>query len=244
MRFTYEAYKELLEMIKNKGYVFTDYDNYKKVDKPCILRHDIDYSLEKAIMLAKLENNMNVHSTFFILVSSGFYNVFSKEIKEQIEELLILGHKLGLHFDETVYEQSEIDFEKYMIDRILYEKNLLESATGVDISAVSMHRPSKRFLETDLKIPGMLNSYSKEFFDDFKYVSDSRHRWREDIEEIVKHSSYKRLHVLTHAFWYNNKELSLKESLCQYLDNSKYSTWNYLDDNFSDLDTVVKKEDI
>ena len=63
-----------------------------------------------------------------------------------------------------------------------------------------MHRPSRWVLEADLKIPGMVNSYGKEFFQDFKYVSDSRMRWREDVMKYAIEKAYPRLHILTHAF--------------------------------------------
>lgn len=244
MVFTYNSYAQLLSTIEEKGYIITDYHDYKDKERPCILRHDIDYSMEKAIELAEFETNLNVRSTWFVLVSGAFYNVFSSEVREQIAELIAMGHEIGLHFDETVYEKCNDFYQDYMIDKILMEKNLLESVTGVDVSVVSMHRPSKRMLNENLKVPGMINSYSKEFFDNFKYVSDSRRRWREDVKKIVNSMSYEKLHILTHAFWYNEKELSLKETLFRYLDNSKYRIWDLLNNNFTELESVIKKEEI
>ena len=61
-----------------------------------------------------------------------------------------------------------------------------------------MHRPSKDFLEMDLEIPNVINSYQKKFFNDFKYVSDSRMSWRENVEEIVDSEKYSQLHILSY----------------------------------------------
>lgn len=244
MNFTYSAYERLINNIKENNYTITNYHDYQTREKVCILRHDIDYSMERAMKLAELEMTLNVRSTYFVLVSGSFYNVFSEECKEQVIKLAKMGHEIGLHFDETVYENNNVSYKNRMIDKILFEKELLESATGVNISVVSMHRPSKKTLNENLKIPGMINSYSEEFFDKFKYVSDSRRRWRENIEEIIKSKEYGQLHVLTHAFWYNDTELSLRETISQYLYDSKYRTWDLLNNNFTELDTVVKKEDI
>ena len=43
-----------------------------------ISRHDIDYSIEKAVELAALEAEENVKSTYFVLLSSEFYNLAAK----------------------------------------------------------------------------------------------------------------------------------------------------------------------
>lgn len=67
MEFTYKAYMNMLDLVKEKGYIFCNYTNYKQFDKAVILRHDIDFSLEKAIEFARLEYNKDIRSTYFII---------------------------------------------------------------------------------------------------------------------------------------------------------------------------------
>lgn len=55
MNFTYESYKELINLLREHRYSFTNYHNYKQYEKPVILRHDVDSSLDKAVTLAKVE---------------------------------------------------------------------------------------------------------------------------------------------------------------------------------------------
>ena len=77
MEFTYASYKNMLHLLREEGYVITDYhecNSYHEEDI-VILRHDIDCSIEKAVKMAELENGMGVCSTYFVLVSSEFYNV-------------------------------------------------------------------------------------------------------------------------------------------------------------------------
>ena len=77
MEFTYDAYRSLLELLKQRGYEFASFNNYSIMPMPVILRHDIDNSLVKALEIAKIENECNVKSTYFALLSTDFYNIFS-----------------------------------------------------------------------------------------------------------------------------------------------------------------------
>ena len=45
MEFTYTAYRELLDFLRQGGYAFTDYHDYQSYPRCVILRHDIDLSL-------------------------------------------------------------------------------------------------------------------------------------------------------------------------------------------------------
>lgn len=42
MKFTKGAYRKLISLIKENGYTFADYQNYKDKKNPCILRHYSD----------------------------------------------------------------------------------------------------------------------------------------------------------------------------------------------------------
>jgi hypothetical protein len=112
------------------------------------------------------------------------------------------------------------------------------------VSVVSMHRPSKSVLETDITIPGVINSYGQIFFKEFKYISDSRHNWREDAGTIISSKQYKRLHILTHPFWYTEKKMSCRDKLFAFISSGNLSRYCNVNDNFRDLDEFVKREEI
>ena len=78
-------------------------------DKDVILRHDVDASLEAALKMAELENKINVSSTYFILLSSEFYNPFTLESSKIIKKILKLGHKLGLHYNELFIIENRLE---------------------------------------------------------------------------------------------------------------------------------------
>lgn len=236
MTFANESYRILIKALQENGYQISDYHNYVKFENQCILRHDIDYSLERALCFAEIEKELGVKSTYFVLVRSDFYNPFSLKSKSILMKICDLGHEIGLHFDEAAYGELNVDA---MIKAILHERDMLQDVIRGGVTAVSMHRPSKWVLDADLKIPGMVNSYGKEFFHDFKYVSDSRMRWREDVMKYVTEKNYPKLHILTHAFWYGEEECSMHDVLDSYLSSARKDRYKILNDNFTDLQSII-----
>lgn len=241
MEFTHEGYRRLIRLLKEYGYDICDYDNYGAKQKVAILRHDIDTSVQKAVEFAKVEFEEGVNGTYFVLLNTDFYNVNSAKTLRELKELQKYGAKIGLHFDETKYNVKNPD---EMVKCILKEKQILELSLEIPITTVSMHRPSKQTLEQNLSIPAMINSYSEEFFLHFKYVSDSRRNWREDVEAIVKSGEFDKLHILTHAFWYNESEKTAREALMDFIDIARKERYMSLSENVRDLSEFVQENDI
>lgn len=240
MQFTYNAYENLINRLYEKGYAITNYYDFQDKEKCAILRHDIDYDLKKALPFAELEADNNAKSTYFVLVTSDFYNIFSKESAAILEKIQNFGHEIGLHFDEVRYMTDEKKWDKEeTIENIIKEAEILGNVIGKPVKSVSMHRPSKYTLESNLIIPGLVNSYGQEFFKNFKYVSDSRMRWREDINEIIDCGEYKKLHILTHAFWYSCIEETISEKINLFIEHAKYERKNTLNDNITDLSDLI-----
>ena len=242
MQFTYKAYENLVTLLRRYNYTICSYHNYQQAEKSVILRHDIDLQIEKAVKMAKLEHDMNVSSTYFVLVSSNFYNIFSKRNQYGLRQICQLGHALGLHFDEAKYEEKETD----MVWAMEQEAALLEQCLGREVRSLSMHRPSPKTLEADYAIAGgrIVNSYGAEFFRSHKYVADSRRNWREDVVQIIESGKYDRLHVLTHPFWYEDEEESASDELKRFCTNRGRQCYDDLSDNIRDLAEFLRKEDI
>jgi len=240
--FTYTAYSQLINRIAESGYTFTNYHNYKEVQNPCIMRHDVDFDTEKAYEFARIEaENHAIHSTYFVLLNTNFYNVFSCSVNNIIKEMVIMGHEIGLHFDETCYPSSN---QLTIVEHIQKEIALLEQIIESPVKTVSMHRPSQVTLESNIAIPNVINSYSQTFFKDFKYISDSRHNWKEDVEGIVTSKQYKKLHILTHPFWYTEKKESCRDKLFSFITAANKKRYNDMCNNFKNIDEFVHREDI
>ena len=236
MDFTFKCYVDLINLLKSKDYNFSDYRDYKNVKKPVIFRHDIDNSLERALVVAKLENSNSIKSTFFVLLSTDFYNIFSKRSNEIIEKILNLGHGIGLHFDEKRYEIKSKEELEYYIE---YEKEILGRVLKIPVNVISMHRPSKWILENDIQFENVINSYSKEFLQRFKYLSDSRMYWREDVLRIVESEEYDKLHILTHPFWYAEDNGDIKDKVSEFINDANRERYYQMRDNIKDIEEIV-----
>lgn len=237
MKFTYKAYVEMINLLRENGYEFSDYKSDGKYDKCVILRHDIDTSLDKALEMAQIEYENNVKSTYFALLSTSFYNMAERNSRDKLLRIRNLGHDVGLHFDELNYT-DDIDVE----DKIIQEAEIMSELLGFKVDSVSMHRPSKKTLNADYSLRGQLiNSYGQRFFKGYKYVSDSRRRWREDVTSIIQSNEYSKLHILTHAFWYNEKEKTIEESIRAFVTNATIDRYNSLAENITDLESIISK---
>ena len=244
MQFTYKAYERLIGNLRNHGYQTVSYDNWEKAQRCVILRHDIDYDLDKAVKLAKIEMDLGVKSTYFVLLTSDFYNVFSKNAGDSLRTLKDCGHTIGLHFDEKRYPGIWGCNIEEIRQRIVKEAEVLSAATANEINVVSMHRPSGAVLDADLQIPGMINSYGQTYIRNFKYLSDSRRTWREPVEAIIEAEQFQRLHILTHAFWYNEQEKDIRRSVADYVNNGNRYRYECFQSNITNLEEIMSEEEL
>lgn len=237
---------DMLKKLISKGYHFVNYENWnsflgQKEEKTVILRHDIDESLKKAVVLSEIENKICGNATYFILLSTNFYNVHSKESRGYIESIIKNGGNIGLHFDETQYN---IQTKNELEECVYAEADMLSRIIGSKVSVVSMHRPSGKFLSGNIEFTNIINSYSDVYFKDMKYLSDSRRCWREDIDEIIAQDMYSRLHILTHPFWYSVREESLRQTLQGAILNASLDYYDNVNNNFRNLHEEVERFEI
>ena len=242
MKFTYEAYSDMLNQLCKKGYQFANYNNWKNSEKTVIIRHDVDFSLKKAVMMSELERDIDCQATYFVLLSTDFYNVHSKSSRECIDTIVKNGGSIGLHFDETQYC---IQTEEELKECVAMERDVLSEITGLKVDVVSMHRPSEKLLTSDIEFSDIINSYSKVYFNEMKYLSDSRRHWRENVDELIELGTYQRLHILTHPFWYRQgMEKDLVYTLKNSILNASLDYYDNLNDNFRNLSEEVERKEI
>ena len=198
--FTYAKYRELLKMAKS-GWKISDYRNIEWDEKFIVWRHDVDYSLNCSLKLAKIEQDEGVKGTYFINPHSEFYNIAELSQYRIMKEILSFGHDLGLHFDAAFYEiksETELDF------LVAKESSYLEELFGVKPTAFSFHNPVSKHLECEAdEYGGLKNCYSIRFKEEVGYCSDSNGYWRfQRLHEVLKQEKDPRLQVLTHPGWW------------------------------------------
>lgn len=200
--FDCKFYRMLLDKFKEYGFSFNYFDNFK--DKSCILRHDIDVSPKLALEMAKLEHKLGVNSTFFFMVRSPFYNLFSRTNDNIVRQIIDMGHCIGLHYDEGYYSKN-ISLQELVDSEIL----MLEKNFDTRINVVSFHQPSKKIIDNSIGIK-QINTYDKSYFRDIKYASDSNMIFKDDIIDIITSGEHSKIQLLIHPIWWmaygNNTE--------------------------------------
>jgi hypothetical protein len=106
--FTIDKYKSILELAKLQNKPFVFFNELKGLEKFIIWRHDVDISLKGALEFAKIEKEYEIKATYFFLLTSEYYSLFEKNSMDILRKIRDLGHRIGIHFDPSVYNNKEI----------------------------------------------------------------------------------------------------------------------------------------
>ena len=212
--FSYEDYRQIIRIIQSTGR-YAHYADALGKEKFIIMRHDVEYSVERAYELAKVEQSMDFTSTYFFQWTNNSYNVLSKKNIDMIKDMRERGQHIGLHFALN----GMTDMEEIR-RKIKKEIDMLSEMFGFQIREFSIHRPSKDVLRENIKLDGILNAYQDDFFTFaenvtektpviVKYMSDANHIWRYGYPDEDNITGYDKVQILTHPFaWckegYNN----------------------------------------
>jgi hypothetical protein len=211
--FTHSHYKQLLLEAK-KEYEFIEFNSSEinKDKKTILCRHDVDLSIHEALNLAQIENEINVKATYFLLPHSEFYNLFEKSITEKVNEVISLGHSVGLHFDPIYYNIKTKEELEYWLN---FEKEIIQKIFKVQINVFSFHNPTEEILKfDDLSYAGMINTYANEIKVNVAYCSDSNGYWRfKRMYDVISTDKPKKLQILTHPEWWTAEIMSPKQKI-------------------------------
>ena len=221
--FSYEGYRELLAEYRDAGYGFASFPEAMQADlraaPPLVLmRHDIDFDLGAARAMAEVEARQNVQATYFFLVRTDHYNLFSKDGSAEVRRILELGHHLGLHFDCASYPENTSDAR--LAEFCRNEANMLANWFESTVEIVSYHRPSPSVLTGNPELSAPLpHAYMARFMKEMKYCSDSRGEWRYgDPRSTAEFAARRPMQILIHPVWWNEDRRHAGETLSRWLD--------------------------
>ena len=96
--FTIERYQELLSLAVS-NYKVASYSDVRWGNRSILWRHDVDYSLDRALLLAQLESEGRVKATYFVNPHSDFYNLAEKGQVGIIDNILQINPKFKEFYD-------------------------------------------------------------------------------------------------------------------------------------------------
>lgn len=230
--FTYSYYEEFLSRLK-EYYTFISFREGKDLSEitgnsHAILRHDIDMDPGLAVRLSEIEADLGIVSTYFFMIRTPLYNVFSETGTKQVKEILDNGHIFGLHFDCAVYKDiANENVDSYVNGEISF----LETYFDHSVEAVSFHRPGTLELG-GMQLKELPNTYEKVFLEKFSYFSDSRGEWAKGNPiESETFSEQKNMHILTHPVWWNDTIKTPYQCLEGILEHCGEQAEQYISEN-------------
>lgn len=206
------AYDSFLDAFLQQNYQTCFFPDLNGQDQQMALRHDIDFDTNFALQTAVIEAEMGIKATYFFLLRSNFYNIFSPQDYENVCKIRELGHCISIHFDPLIYE----DFHRGLAQEVEVFQKYFDAEVGV----ISIHRPNDFFQKYDTPIMGIEHTYQNKYFRDIKYFSDSTGVWRfGHPHDSGEFRSRKPLHVLIHPIWWMVRGASNLEKLRTYYTN-------------------------
>jgi len=192
-------YRELLGSAQAGGYRWAEFDHEPRAGD-LFLRHDIDLSLEAALAMAELENELSARATYFLMTESRFYNLDSSTGRDAIRELRDLGHAVALH---AVYPNAELD------DRF--------------DPVIAWHNPNPEYMSEPIE--GAVNAMQPPWFTNGNYRSDSNANWREGCpHDELAAGAFEWLQLLVHPEIWVYEGSTMREAMESMLD-AKRQEW-------------------
>jgi peptidoglycan/xylan/chitin deacetylase (PgdA/CDA1 family) len=223
--FTQTHYRGLLERMMS-GYPIRSYTDFSADESFCIIRHDVDFSLDAALAIARIEAEAGAQSTFFLHFHNEWYNLLEARSALLIGQIKDLGHQIGLHFDAHYYEiQSPEPFEQHLAN----EKEWVEQVFNVTPQVFSFHNPTEYILGfEEHSYQGMLNTYSTYFKTQVGYCSDSNGIWRHArMADFLAAHEHPRIQILTHPGWWTENVDSPKQKIARIIQERGRATMDY-----------------
>ena len=207
--FSYAEYRNIITLVKHNLPIMDFSEVSDEVNSFCVLRHDIEFSIDRAYKLAKIEKELGVVSTYTVQVRNNTYNALSEKNINLISKIRNLGHHIGLHQNPP----SSLKLAT-LKDYIMRDITILEDSYGFEIDRFAFHRPKKEYLNCYVELENKINCYDRKFFHffdkrpeslDILYLADSNHKWKYGYPLDFDFSKINKLQLLTHPFSWSEK---------------------------------------
>lgn len=228
--FSYEFYIGLIKKLTQFLPLLDFSEIQQNTNRFLLLRHDVEFSVEKAYHLARIEHELlGINSSYFFQIRNYSYNPLSFKNMRLIQRIHAMGHKIGLHVN-----YSGLNNLQHIEQLIKKDVMLLEIGLERPIDRFSFHRPSFGLLKQGIKIHGLINTYDERFFQCYEqahatpkqfniyYFSDSEHRWKygNPMEKFTQ--AIKKMQLLTHPYSWSKQGFDNERNFQQLIQLKNY----------------------
>jgi hypothetical protein len=204
--FSYIEYENIISLVKMNLPIMDFSDITDETEKFCVLRHDIEFSIDRALKIAEIEKSLGISSTYTVQLRNNTYNALSQKNIDIIRKINNMGHKIGLHQNPPMMNDEKL------IKYILKDIETLEHYYGFEVDRYAFHRcgSNPEILKRYVEIPNKINCYDKKFFHYFKgntpkklrvyYIADSNHKWKYGYPIELNFNKVNKIQLLTHPY--------------------------------------------
>lgn len=176
--FTLKIYKLLLLSFRDAKYEIYTFEKYLTAEhlpaKVLILRHDVDRKPRNEIMMAQLELESGIQSSYYFRIVKQSYN------EKIMKEISNMGHEIGYH-----YEDLSLECGNWELAIRNFEKNLEKFRAIYPVKTICMHgsplsKHDNRALweKYDYRDYGIIGEpYFNVDFREVMYLTDTGRRW-------------------------------------------------------------------
>jgi hypothetical protein len=227
--FTEAGYRRLLRVARDR-YTFARFGD-APAEPHVLWRHDLDYSVHRALRLAEIEAEEGVQATYNFLLHSAVYSLLELEVIERARRILDLGHWLGLHFDAAFY--GGFTTQDAFAENAAWERDLLERLFDRPVTAFSLHNTdvsNPPGFDADV-VAGLPSANGRMLGATYEYISDSNGYWRwQPLGEVLESGGHERLHVLTHPEWWQAEPMSPRRRIMRCIEGRSANAERTYDD--------------
>lgn len=174
--FTLKKYQLLLEELLNAGYSLMPV-----IDSLCsettnttALRHDVDRHINRALMMAEMEHDLGLKTTYFFRKNDILNNTL------QIKDIADMGHEIGYHYENLAEfhgnkEKAMKDFTEMML---LLRKIAWADGISMHGSPLSRHNNIDIWKDYSYRDLGVAYEASLDIrYNKVLYLTDTGRRW-------------------------------------------------------------------
>lgn len=224
VEFTFDWYERFLSELLELGYTPANYDGSLDPGE-MIVRHDIDFSPRNALRMGRIEADLGIEATYFVLLTCPLYNVLYKPVREMLRELQSMGHGVGVHFSTHQYWDGEAPPE-LVTERVREEQHALSGVVEEVSEVVSFHRPDEWLFRRSFE--GFISTYEERFFTEIAYRGDSNQRWRE--QHPLSDGLPEKLQILTHPGLWGRMDDDFETRLASEVDYELERTRRFMNE--------------
>jgi hypothetical protein len=198
-QYSRDSYRLLLSDAIAEGYRFGLFHETADTgeERVLYLRHDVDFSLAMAVELARINAQLGVTGTFFILLRGPAYNAATRRSQERLAELLTLGQRIAFHWAAPHEVPADHDA---LANHVRAEFELASRIIPELDPVFAVHSPDGKLMRrcVELDCPPLVNANGNLFSRRMPYYADSNLRYSVETWRALIRRGEPSLHVLLH----------------------------------------------